>query len=158
MNIQNLAEKAIRIIEEGFPLLSGIDELAERVGVTKCHLIRVFKAQTGVSPGCYLVATRLNAAKLLLAHRGYSVEAIAHMVGYSGANYFCKAFKRDASESPLAYRARHAPAVPAGKKGSVHASRHAPAAPVGEAMPGVDNALSEKERALLDRLDRMSHT
>ena len=36
---------------------------------------------------------------------------IAALCGYSGANYLCKAFKKETGETPTAYRNRTAPPV-----------------------------------------------
>ena len=130
MHIKDLTGKAIATIEANFALLSGVDELAGQLGVAKCHLIRAFKSQAGLTPGQYLVSTRIKAAKLILCHRAYSVEAVANMVGYSGANYFCKVFRRAVGESPHAWRAR-------------------------QAQPP---ALSDTEKTLIEYLDRLSHT
>ena len=132
MRQNNLTEKAIASIDGGFALLSGIDELAGMLGVTKCHLIRAFTADTGISPGKRLAARRISAAMLILRHRDYSIDTVANMVGYSGANYFCKAFRRAAGESPGAYRQRQAAA----------------------SQP----PLSTADKNLLERLDRLAHT
>ncbi len=96
-------------MEEDYSLLGGVDELSERLGVTKHHLIRTFTAREGVSPGQYLRRIRLENAKLLLAYREYSVDAIAGMVGYSGGNYFCKVFRQAEGLSPGQFRERSRP-------------------------------------------------
>lgn len=103
----SLVREAVQIMEEEYSLLSGIDELGDRLGVTKHHLIRTFTARMGISPGQYLRRIRLENAKLLLAYREYSVDAVAGMVGYSGGNYFCKAFRQAEAISPGQFRAKH---------------------------------------------------
>lgn len=105
----SLVRDALRIMEEDYSLLGGVDELSERLGVTKHHLIRTFTAREGVSPGQYLRRIRLENAKLLLAYREYSVDAIAGMVGYSGGNYFCKVFRQAEGLSPGQFRERSRP-------------------------------------------------
>ena len=104
MSINRLTEKAIAIIKDDFAFLSGIDELAEMLGVTTCHLIRSFKSATGISPGQYLISIRIDIARLILSNRDYSVDTVANMVGFSGANYFCKVFRRVTGQNPTAYR------------------------------------------------------
>jgi len=99
-----LSQKAIEIIEKNFPMLWGVEELADMLGVTKYHLIRTFKSETGVTPGDFLEKTRIKYAKYLLAYRNYSIETTAHMVGYAGSNYFCKVFKRVEGETPAGFR------------------------------------------------------
>lgn len=107
-----LVRDAIAIMREDFAFLAGVEELAQRLSVTKNHLIRMFTADTGESPGKFLQAIKLDNAKLMLQNRDYSIEMVADMAGYSGANYFCKVFRRATGESPGEYRARNlAPAA-----------------------------------------------
>lgn len=103
----SLVQNAISIMRERFAFLSGVEELAEELGVTKNHLIRTFTAETGKSPGKFLQSIKLDNAKLMLQNRDYSIEMVADMVGYSGSNYFCKVFRRVTGESPGEYRARN---------------------------------------------------
>ncbi len=103
----SLVRDAIRIMEEEYFLLSGVEDLSDRLGVTKCHFIRAFTASEGISPGQYLRHIRIENAKLLLAFREYSVDAIAGMVGYSGGNYFCKVFRHTEGMSPGQFRAKN---------------------------------------------------
>lgn len=113
-----LVQQAVDLIRREYAFIGGIDELADTLGVTQNHLIRCFTAQTGRSPGKYLQAVKVDNAKLMLQNRDYSIEMIANMTGYSGANYFCKVFRRVTGESPGQYRARHmaAPDLDPGKK------------------------------------------
>ncbi len=107
-----LVRDAIVVMREEFAFLGGVEELAQRLGVTKSHLIRMFTADTGESPGKFLQSVKLDNAKLMLQNRDYSIEMVADMAGYSGANYFCKVFRRATGESPGEYRARNlAPAA-----------------------------------------------
>ena len=101
-----LVQQAIRLMGEEYPFLSGVDALAERLGVSAGHLIRRFKAETGTSPGQFLQSVRLENACLMLRWTDHTVETVAELVGYSGANYFCKAFRRARQMSPGEYRAR----------------------------------------------------
>lgn len=100
-----LVRDAMACVREEFAFLTGMEDLAQRMGVTKSHLIRVFSAETGVTPGKFLQDTRLENAMLLLRSREYTVDMVAGLCGFSGANYFCKVFRRATGESPGAYRA-----------------------------------------------------
>lgn len=95
-----LVENSIVIIHEEFAYLYGIDELAQRLYVTKNHLIRVFTASVGISPGKYLTKVRIEQAKLFLQSNETSLEVVSASCGFSGANYFCKVFKRETGMSP----------------------------------------------------------
>lgn len=99
-----LVQDAVSIIEADYAYLYGIDDLADRLEITKHHLIRVFTANTGISPGKYLTHIRLVHAKSILQTREDTpLEIIAGACGYSCANYFCKAFKKQTGLTPSEY-------------------------------------------------------
>lgn len=105
-----LTQHAILLMEKEFPLLEGIDDLADRLGVSKCHLIRVFKNDTGTSPGKYLCDVRLSAVRAYLSTTDYNVETIAGITGFACGNYLCKVFRKNVGVSPLAYRSKNSDA------------------------------------------------
>lgn len=106
-----LVRRAVAAIEQNFAGLYGVEELSEQLGVSKSHLVRAFRAATGTTPGQYLAAVRIEAAKALLSLRDDSLELVASLCGFSGANYFCKAFKKHTGMTPAAWRAAHAGAA-----------------------------------------------
>ena len=71
----------------------------------KSHLVRAFTAALGVSPGRYLTSVRIEAAMRLLLHREYTLDVIASLCGFSGANYLCRVFKKTTGQSPTQWRA-----------------------------------------------------
>ncbi|WP_312642148.1 AraC family transcriptional regulator [Hydrogenoanaerobacterium sp.] len=101
--IPPLVEQAAELIRTQYAYLSGIEELADRLGVTKHHLIREFSQHMRVPPGKYLSEVRLENAKLLLQSGKYTLEIVADMVGFAGANYFCKVFKKSNGMTPTEY-------------------------------------------------------
>jgi AraC-like DNA-binding protein len=98
-----LVESAIAIIQEEFPFLEGLDELAERLEVSKAHLIRTFTKKTGISPGKYITRVRIEYAKLLLQDEESSISYVAESSGFANANYFAKVFRRETGMSPSEY-------------------------------------------------------
>lgn len=98
-----LIESAIAIIQEEFPFLEGLDELAERLEVSKPHLIRTFTQRVGMSPGKYITRVRVEYAKLLLCNEDASIAYVAEACGFANANYFAKAFRRETGMSPSEY-------------------------------------------------------
>lgn len=99
----SLVESAIAIIQEEFPYLEGLDELAQRLEVSKAHLIRSFTQKTGVSPGKYITRVKIEYAKLLLQDEGSSISYVAEASGFANANYFAKVFRRETGMSPSEY-------------------------------------------------------
>lgn len=98
-----LVESAIAIIQEEFPFLEGLDELSERLEVSKAHLSRSFVKKTGVSPGKYITHVRIEYAKLLLRDGDASIAYVAEASGFANANYFAKVFRRETGMSPTEY-------------------------------------------------------
>lgn len=98
-----LVEAAVGIIQEEFPFLEGLDELAERLEVSKAHLIRTFTKKTGISPGRYITHLRVEYAKLLLRGPDPSITYVAEASGFANANYFAKVFRRETGMSPSEY-------------------------------------------------------
>lgn len=106
-----LVQETLDLIQEEYAFLEGLDEIADIIGCSKSHLIRLFKKEVGQSPGQYLQQTRLTNATILLKSQPLNIEVIANMVGYSCANYFCKVFQKQFGESPGEYRKRNASQV-----------------------------------------------
>lgn len=104
-----LVAEAVAAIRQNYMALYGVEELSEQLGVTKSHLVRAFKQELGVPPGRYLTGVRIEAVKRLLLSDGYTLEMIAGLTGFSGANYLCRVFKREVGVSPAAWRAAAAP-------------------------------------------------
>lgn len=106
-----LVAAALAAIRDNYMALYGVEELSEQLGVSKSHLVRVFKEEVGVPPGKYLTQVRIEAAQSLLLEGVYNLETIAGLCGFSGANYLCRVFKRETGLSPAAWRASAAPGM-----------------------------------------------
>ncbi len=96
--------------------MEGLDDLAERLEVSKPHLIRTFTREVGVSPGKYITRARIEYAKLLLSEPDMSIAFAAEATGFAGANYFAKVFRRETGLSPTEFQqsvpqARRRPAI-----------------------------------------------
>lgn len=100
-----LVAAAIEDIRANYAGLYGVEELSEKLGVSKSHLVRSFTAAVGVSPGKYLTTVRIEAAQRLLQHREYTLDIVASLCGFSGANYLCRVFKKETGQTPAQWRA-----------------------------------------------------
>ncbi len=83
---------------------SGVRDLAALVHLSISRLSRLFKDQTGVGLGEYIVELRLRRAASLLAATEEPVKCIASAVGYHHSSSFVRAFNSRFSENPKAYR------------------------------------------------------
>jgi len=69
-----------------------IDDLAERIGVSKYHLNRLFQATTGFQLGEFIQRRRLQKAYSLLSTGDFSVIDASVAVGYESHSAFSRAF------------------------------------------------------------------
>lgn len=102
-----LVEQALGAIHRGAPDPTyGVEQIARELDCSREHLTRQFKAATGVSPSDYLLQHRLRIAARELRESSDKLELIAQRCGFSGANYFCRAFHRYQGLTPRQFRAR----------------------------------------------------
>lgn len=83
----------------------GVTDLARAVHTSPRSLQRAFAAETGMTLRRWRSSVRVDAAAALL-RRGTSVEATAHLVGYSNVNSFRRVFVERLGVTPGAYRDR----------------------------------------------------
>lgn len=81
-----------------------IRQLAERYYISEQHLIRIFKAETGLTPYAYLKKYRLQKAKELLSYSELTIGGIAARTGFSDNNNFIYQFRQEYGLSPGEYR------------------------------------------------------
>ena len=81
-----------------------VEDMAARAGVSPRTLARRFADQLGVSPGRWLLAQRIAAARDLLESTDLPVEAVARRVGLSSAVNLRRRFRDALGTTPGAYR------------------------------------------------------
>ena len=78
--------------------------LAEQYGISQCHLIRLFKEETGLPPRKYRNRMRMERAKQLLSDTELNINEVSDMLGFSDPLYFSRLFKKTVGLSPSRYR------------------------------------------------------
>jgi len=84
-----------------------LSELGSVVNLSASHFSRIFKSETGVSPGEYLIRLRMEKARHLLATSFLSIKEIMAQVSYGNRKDFVGHFKRYFDLTPSEYRKRH---------------------------------------------------
>lgn len=78
-------------------------DLSTEACLSPYHLLRVFKAAFGQTPGQYLTAQRMKrAGELLSVGKEHTISTVARDCGYSNASAFGRAFRRHWGCSPAA--------------------------------------------------------
>ncbi|MFC6079823.1 helix-turn-helix transcriptional regulator [Sphaerisporangium aureirubrum] len=104
---KELEQAVMRVVKSMHENLSEqltINDMARTAMFSKFHFSRVFQRVTGLSPGRFLSAVRLQEAKRLLASTSLTVTDISHRVGYSSVGTFSSRFTSSVGVSPTKYR------------------------------------------------------
>ncbi|TVR54899.1 MAG: AraC family transcriptional regulator [Puniceicoccaceae bacterium] len=80
--------------------------LAAGLGVSRDHLARIFRRETGRSPMAYFQQRRIQIAARRLLETRQSATDIAHELGFADSAHFSHAFHRRLGLSPRDYRKR----------------------------------------------------
>lgn len=89
-----------------------LDALARAAGVSPRHLRRLFRAETGMTPGQYVETVRLEAARALLEAGNDAVETVAEGSGFGSAETMRRTFQQTLGVPPTVYRARFRSTAP----------------------------------------------
>lgn len=81
-----------------------LETMAQAVGLSPFHFLRMFAKVLGVTPHQYLVRTRLRHAARMLADGAASITDVALEVGFNDLSNFVRTFHRAAGVSPRAFR------------------------------------------------------
>jgi len=81
-----------------------LQDLANAAGVSRQHLLKLFRHRRGISPTHYLYERRLSAAAEQLIHTGRSIKEIAGHSGFTNEFHFSRKFKKAYGKSPRDWR------------------------------------------------------
>lgn len=102
--VERAVEQVIEDIHENYGEELCIDDLARTAMYSKFHFTRIFQRVTGLTPGRFLSAVRLQKAKQLLTSTSHTVTDISHMVGYTSVGTFSSRFAYSVGVPPRTYR------------------------------------------------------
>lgn len=100
--------ETVRRIEVAPEADAPLARLAAEAGQSPYHYLRVFRQITGVTPHQYVLRTRLRAAAARLLAGDEKVIHVALASGFEDLSNFNRAFRREFSITPRAYRRRGA--------------------------------------------------
>lgn len=101
---QEFLNKIIRLIEENLPdTRFDIDQLSDKLKVSRRQLYRKVKALTNQTVHDFITDIRLKKAAALLLAGEFTISEIAYKVGYSEPANFSRSFTRRYGKSPKKY-------------------------------------------------------
>lgn len=81
-----------------------LEDVLKEFAMNRNQLNKLFLDETSMTCMNYLMAMRMNLAKIMLAETELPIGEISVRVGYPDQNYFARVFKRTVGVSPLKYR------------------------------------------------------
>lgn len=108
-DVNFVIDALFRLIAETLAGNLTLDEMAERLHVSKYYMCHLFREKTGISIIRYRNLRRISLAKELLVGTDLPISEIAAETGFSVASYFGECFKKQEQLSPGEYRALHKP-------------------------------------------------
>jgi transcriptional regulator GlxA family with amidase domain len=86
-----------------------VPALARRASMSDRNFARAFRRETGMTPGAYVEAARVERARIALESGDLPVESIASQAGFGTVETMRRAFRRRVGVSPMDYRTRFRP-------------------------------------------------
>ncbi len=103
-NVSSDTLKIIYYINKNYDKDITLKEICNEFYLSKVTLCKQFKKVMNCSVMRYVFNLRINKAKELLIYSDDSIEEISRICGFSSANYFGLAFKKETGLSPFNYR------------------------------------------------------
>lgn len=80
-----------------------VQELSQACGLSPSHLSHLFRKETGIPPGEYVMSRKLREAKNMLLDGGLDSSSVANVLGFCSQSYFIACFKKEYGITPGAY-------------------------------------------------------
>ncbi|WHY00258.1 response regulator [Neobacillus sp. DY30] len=100
----DMMEEALDYIRDNFQTDLGMEQIAERAGLSVSYFSLLFKQKTGLTFLDYLTNVRMEYACLFLQNTDLKTYEIAEKVGYTDQRYFSQVFKKKMKNTPSEYR------------------------------------------------------
>ena len=104
-----LAKRAIAYVYSHYESAIKIDDIANELSVSKCHLCRVFKAVTAQTLTEYINSYKVLKARDILKSGGYTASEVSAMLNFSSPSYFYRVYKKHIGHSPSQDLAKSSP-------------------------------------------------
>jgi len=96
--------RAVAYIKQNYADKITLQDVADHVYLSASYFSKVFRAETGQTPGEYIAAVRVEAAKKLLRDPMVNLVEVSALVGFESQSYFTRVFKKVEGCTPGRFR------------------------------------------------------
>lgn len=97
-------KKAVAFLEERYQDNITLDDIAKEVNISRYHLLRIFKSETGKTPFEFLTDIKIQHAKKLLVNKKFNITEISSLCGFSSISHFSVVFKKRTGFTPSEFK------------------------------------------------------
>jgi transcriptional regulator GlxA family with amidase domain len=97
-------ERALAFMEQSIRQKFQVGILADRLGLSEEHFIRLFHKKLGISPFQYFTRLKIEAASSFLVDTNLKIQDVADHFAFENPFHFSRIFKKCTGLSPLEYR------------------------------------------------------
>ncbi len=105
LSLDDRVSKILEFVNENLKNNITLDDICNRVHVSRYYLCHMFKKTVGMTVFEYILSRRLSIAKKYLTSTDMSLTQIFEATGFSSFSYFSKIFRRYEGVTPSAFRA-----------------------------------------------------
>lgn len=98
-----ITETAIKYIDENTSATLTVEDVSTQIFVSRSHLQKIFKNDTGISVGKYIELKIMEHAKKYLEDGTMSIDEISETLGFCNRQYFSRRFSAVYGTSPHKY-------------------------------------------------------
>lgn len=99
-----IIDRALSLVDRNFALDLTDDDIAGQIGLSTSHFRFLFKQSVGQPFHKFLIATRLEKAKIMLERGQGTVSEVSQAVGFNGLASFSRAFTQRFGVSPSEFK------------------------------------------------------
>ena len=103
-NPKAIINQAINYIQHHYDEKISLEDVAQKLNLSKHYLCSAFKKVTGENMSLYINKLRIEKAKSLLLESDGRIKEIFEEVGYSNQQYFSKVFKKITGITVMEYK------------------------------------------------------
>jgi YesN/AraC family two-component response regulator len=101
-------QPVINLMAENYSRVITLEEMADKIEVSKHYLCRIFKKTYLVTPFEYLNQLRIQKSKeAMMNNKLLKIKQVAYNSGFSDVSYFCSMFKKIEGCTPIEFKKTH---------------------------------------------------